>query len=234
MARMLRANSTVVDMPVASLTRQIPRRGAMTMKDDPRLISLGFTEERFPEGVHVCQIFSDDEERQDSLMRFILSGLQSGERTSCFSDKTTEPVIAEFFRIHGISFDEITASGAFMLAGSRDIYFQDNRFDPERMLDVMTRYYEDSVRQGYPAARVIGEMTPEIQQVPDGSRLLEYESKVSLLLRTHPVTAVCQYDARSFDGATIMDILKVHPFMVIRGSAVRNPFFIPPEEFLAH
>jgi PAS domain S-box-containing protein len=167
----------------------------MTMKDDPRLISLGFTEERFPVGVHVCQIFSDDEERQDSLMKFLLSGLQSGERTSCFSDKTTEHAIAELFRLHGISFDEITASGPFMLEGSRDIYLQDNRFDPERMLGVMTRYYEDSVRQGYPAARVIGEMPPEVQQVPDGSRLLEYESKVSVLLRTHPVTAVCKYDA---------------------------------------
>jgi hypothetical protein len=204
------------------------------MKEDHRLISLGFTEERFPAGVHICQIFSDDDERQDSLMKFLLSGLQSGERTSCFSDKTIEPVIAEFLRIHGISFDEVTASGSLMLAGSRDIYFQDNRFDPERMLGVMARYYEDSVRQGYPDARVIGEMTPEVQQVPNGSRLLEYESKISLLLRTHPVTAVCQYDARSFDGAAIMDILKVHPFMVIRGSVVRNPFFVPPEEFLAH
>ena len=86
---------------------------------------------------------------------------------------------------------------------------------------------------GFNGGRVIGEMTPEVQQVPGGERLLEYESRVSLLLRTHPVTSVCQYDARTFDGATIMDILKVHPLMVVRGSVVRNPFFIPPEEFLA-
>jgi len=30
-----------------------------------------------------------------------------------------------------------------------------------------------------------------------------------------------------------MEILKVHPLMVIRGSVVHNPFFINPEEFLA-
>ena len=76
-------------------------------------------------------------------------------------------------------------------------------------------------------------MTPEIERVPGGSRLLEYESKVSLLLKNCPVTAVCQYDARSFDGSTIMDILKVHPYMIVRGSVVNNPFFIPPEEYLA-
>ena len=30
----------------------------------------------------------------------------------------------------------------------------------------------------------------------------------------------------------IMDVLKVHPLMVVRGAVVRNPFFVPPEEFL--
>jgi len=196
-------------------------------------ISLGFTDEQFPAGVHVCQIFQDDDERQEALLRFLLSGLQAGERTSCFSDKATEPVVAEFLGRHGISCKEAEASGAFVLAPTREVYFQNDCFDPERMLGVLTKYHEDSVREGYPAARVIGEMTPMVQHVPGGSRLLEYESKVSLLLREHPVTAVCQYDARSFDGATIMDILKVHPLMVVRGSVVRNPFYIPPEEFLA-
>jgi len=118
------------------------------------------------------------------------------------------------------------------LAGTKDVYFENGSFDPERMLGVLRNYHEDSVSGGYPAARVIGEMAPMVQHVPGGNRLLEYEARVSILLRDHPVTAVCQYDARAFDGAVIMDILKVHPFMVVRGSVVHNPFFIPPEEFL--
>ena len=98
---------------------------------------------------------------------------------------------------------------------------------------MLKQYHEVSEVQGYTAARVIGEMLPEVQDMPGGDRLLEYESRVSQLLETHPVTAVCQYDARQFDGATIMDILKVHPWMVVRGSVVHNPFHIPPEEYLS-
>ena len=97
----------------------------------------------------------------------------------------------------------------------------------------MAQYHTDSVANGFPAARVIGEMTSEVQHVPGGSRLLEYESRVSLLLKEHPVTAVCQYDARAFDGATIMQVLKVHPLMIIRGTVLHNPFYTPPEEYLA-
>jgi hypothetical protein len=197
------------------------------------MISLGFTAERFPVGVHICQIFSDDDERQDALLAYLRSGLESGERTSCFSDKATVSDVAEHLAQHGLSYEERCTSGALTLAPTREVYFKNDRFDPERMLEVLTGYHEDSVRRGFPAARVIGEMTAEVQHVPGGSRLLEYESKVSLLLREHPVTCVCQYDARSFDGAMIMDVLKVHPLMVIRGAVVRNPFFIPPEEYLS-
>ncbi|MHB8834362.1 MAG: MEDS domain-containing protein [Candidatus Methylomirabilia bacterium] len=203
------------------------------MTPDHRTSSLGFAQQQFPAGIHVCQIFSTDEERQESLLKFILSGLQSGERTSCFSDKTTEAAIEEFLGNYGISSRAARDSGALTLAGTADVYFAGGCFDPDRMLGILTTYHEDSVTQGYPAARVMGEMMPNIQNVCGGERLLEYEARVSMLLRDHPVTAVCQYDARDFDGAVIMDILKVHPLMVIRGSVVHNPFFIPPEEFLA-
>ncbi len=196
-------------------------------------ISLGFTQQKFDPGVHVCHIFSDDDEREEALLDFLLSGVQAGERTSCFSEIVDEEMLAAFFGKNKIAYDDLKNSGSFTLSGAREVYFEGGKFDPERMLNVLARYYEESVEQNYPGARVIGEMSPEVQDVPGGNQLLEYESEVSLLQRTHPVTAVCQYDARLFDGSTIMDILKVHPFMVIRGSVVHNPFFIPPEEYLA-
>ena len=119
-----------------------------------------------------------------------------------------------------------------MLSGTRDVYFPDDRFDPDRMLGLLADFHRESVQAGYRAARVIGEMLPEVLELPGGERLLEYECRVTLLLREVPVTSVCQYDARTFDGATIMDVLKVHPQMVVRGAVINNPFYIPPEAFL--
>jgi hypothetical protein len=202
------------------------------MKDKSQSVSLGFTKQMFPPGVHVCQVFSEDDERQDSILHFILSGLQAKERTSCFSDKMTDQAIEEFLSHNGVSCQDAKRSGAFALTGAAEVYFKDHRFDPDQMLDLLREFYKESVGQGYTAMRVIGEMSPEVQHLPGGSRLLEYESRVSILLRDCPVTAVCQYDARLFDGAAIMDILKVHPLMVIRGSVVHNPFYIKPEDFL--
>jgi hypothetical protein len=113
------------------------------------------------------------------------------------------------------------------------VYFKENTFDPERLLDLLKEFYHSSQNTNLTGARVIGEMPPEITRIHGGSRLLEYESKVSILLRDNPITAVCQYDARLFDGATILDILKVHPYMIVRGTVVNNPFFVQPEEYLS-
>ena len=198
----------------------------------PPMISLGFTTDKVPAGTHLCQIFSDDDERNDSLLKFLLSGLQSKERVACFSEKVNEPTLSAFFSQNGISYSEMSQQGAFALSGTRNVYFEDGRFDPERMLNLLADFHQGSVQAGYTATRVIGEMLPEVQDIPGGERLLEYESKVTLLLRDVPVTSVCQYDANAFDGATIMDILKVHPHMVVRGAVIKNPFYIRPEEFL--
>lgn len=195
-------------------------------------VSLGFTDEKVPVGTHMCLVFTKEEDRVESLLKFLLSGLKENERAACFSGKLTEESLREYLAENNISYDERKAQKAIMLSGTSEIYFQDGRFDPERMLNTLTAYYNESREMGFPASRVIGEMIPEVKQVPGGERLLEYESRVSMLLRDHPITTVCQYDARAFDGATIMEVLKVHPKMIINGSVINNPFFIEPEDYL--
>lgn len=195
-------------------------------------IALGFTKEKVPVGTHMCLIFTSEEERRDSLLNFLLSGALDDERELCFSDNITEEELRSMFAENNLSYDEIKEKKAITVADASAVYFQNGVFDPERMLNLLTKYYSESLEMGFPASRVIGEMTPKIETVPGGERLLEYESRVSLLLEDHPVTTVCQYDAGQFDGATIMEVLKVHPKMIVNGMVVQNPFFIEPRDYL--
>lgn len=203
------------------------------MDNKKKKINLGFTSQQFEQGVHICQIYSDDEERHGALVNYIISGLNAGESTACFTENETEITLKDYFEKNGYSYHEVINDGEFTLSKTAEVYFENGTFEPERMLKLIKEFYEKSASQNRTGARVIGEMIPEIEHIPGGSRLLEYESKISILLRKYPVTAVCQYDARKFDGATIMDILKVHPYMIVRGSVIHNPFFIQPEEYLS-
>jgi hypothetical protein len=82
-------------------------------------------------------------------------------------------------------------------------------------------------------ARATGE-TSWSREVPGGELIVEYEAKLNTLLLDLPVTALCQYDVHRFDGATILDILRVHPLMLIAGQVVANPYYVGHEQFLGH
>lgn len=200
---------------------------------ESRVIDLGFGEAFLPPGTHLCHIYGDANERDEALLRFLSQGLRNGETTACFSDNLGADAAAAWLARDGLSLSDEREAGHLSFASARGVYFADGRFDPERMLDLLATFHDNAVRAGRPGARVIGEMSAEIGRVPGGSRLLEYEAMVNRLLRERPVTAVCQYDGHAFDGATIMDVLAIHPMLAVRGTIIHNPFFVRPEELLS-
>ena len=195
-------------------------------------VNLGFAEVEIPLGTHICQIFNDDDERNDALLQFLLSGLKAREKNACFSENLDEVQLRQLLAEHGIDLEQAKASNDLTTAGTSEVYFHQGKFDPERILQLLAEFQSGAEKAGYSAARVIGEMTPQIHEVPGGSRLFEYEARVNQLLEQHPVTAFCQYDARAFDGATIMDVMRVHPMMLVRGNLVHNPFYVPAQDIV--
>ncbi|MGM0444524.1 MAG: MEDS domain-containing protein [Fibrobacterota bacterium] len=196
------------------------------------MTSLGFARDKVPVGTHICLVYTTEEERCDTMLKFLLSGITGDEKSSCFSEKLSEETLRTYLREQGISYDERKSADLIRLCGTSEVYFQDGRFDPERMLNNISAFYAAGEQEGR-HSRIIGEMTEEILRTPGGERLMEYESRVTLLVREKPVTTICQYDASAFDGAMIMEILRVHPQMIVNGTVVNNPFFIEPEVYLA-
>jgi hypothetical protein len=201
-------------------------------KSNGSKINLGFADEKFPSGTHICQLYSKDSDREEALLQFLNSGLSDNERVACFSDKSNDSFISEFLTQKGHDCEAFKETSQLAISPVEPIYFKDNSFSPEVMLETLKAFQEDSVKEGQTAARVIGDMHPKITTIKGGDRLMEYEAKVCLLLETHPITAVCQYDIDAFDGTTIMNVLKVHPLMVVNGAVVRNPFFVAAKDIL--
>jgi len=204
------------------------------MNHDSQNVSLGFTDEQIPMGTHMCLIFTKEEERVSSLLKFLQSGLENNERCACFSERVSEEDIRSYLEENNIAFNECIDNETITISKTNEVYFPQNSFEPERMLSLLEALYDESSKLGYRGCRVIGEMESKIERIPGGERLLEYESKVSLLVKEKPITTICQYDANMFSGSIIMEILKVHPKMIVNGAVVRNPYYIEPEEYLAH
>ena len=207
------------------------------MGEERGLRKLGFTKEAFPEGTHVCHIFSGDEERSVALNAFLLAGFQGGERTGCFlSDKKEPAGLRALLKEHDLDLEALQAENRFLLLESGEVYFKDGhfdgRFDPGQPLGLFTRIREASLKAGR-NVRMMGEMSPALGRLEGGQPLVRYEQALSLLLQQKNLTIVCQYEAAAFHGGVIMDVLKVHPMMVVGAEVFHNPFYVPPNGSLS-
>jgi hypothetical protein len=196
-----------------------------------RDISLGFTKDRFPEGRHIVYIYNDDLERKKTLAKFLQTGLINNEKVLYLvNDISTDEMRKELIEL-GVDIDN--KQNDFDLTEGHYTYCPDNYFSGEFMLDLVGKYYDNAINEGYAGARGAGEMSWALEEgrasIPD---LLEYEAKLNIILKEHPLTTVCQYDTRKFNGEIIMDMLTVHPMAVVRGQLVKNPYYIEPEVFL--
>jgi hypothetical protein len=107
----------------------------------------------------------------------------------------------------------------------RETYFPNGSFEPDAMLARLRASYEEAIAAGHAGARFAGEMTWALRGIPGSDRIIECESRINDLVKEAPMTVMCQYDLRQFDGATMFDVLSVHPIMIVGGHILRNPFY---------
>lgn len=201
------------------------------MHPERRKISLGFTGERFSEGLHICYIFRDESERRRVMAQYLKSGLESGEKVLYLVDTMSPGDFLESMEEMGIH--PPNRGKDFIVSEALPVYCPDGHFSTPDMLNVVGEFYQDALKEGYTGARGTGEMSWALVEGSVRKQdLMEYEARLNQVLKVFPYTTCCQYDARRFDGGVIMDVLSVHPMMIVRGQVVRNPYYIAPELFL--
>ena len=195
------------------------------MSHETKSISVGFCPEHFEQGTHMCLVFRDEADRRKIVSRFVESGIAESERVYYFADTVKPTEVVGWLESLDVDVSDAVAASELTVAEALATYCPDGTFDPDRMLDTLKAAYSSSVDGGYPASRVTGEMSWALRGVPGAEHLIEYEAAINDVVKTHPITAMCQYDANRFDGQVIFQALQVHPYMVMNGQLVRNPYY---------
>lgn len=185
-------------------------------KNQREMIDMGFVEEEFPRGTHLCMIFNDERERQKSIFKFLAAGLTANEKVDYLVDTKTPQEFMDAF-LENIDEDLKKSERLRNL----NLWVAENIYCPH-----------GNREKGFSNARASGEMTWALKGIPGSDRLMEYEALINELVVTHPITAVCQYDTNCFDGKTIFDVLRVHPMVISHGQIIQNPFYMKPQDFL--
>jgi hypothetical protein len=206
-----------------------------TEQNHGEAVALGIPDIWLTPGDHICAFYRGLAERDEILIPYLREGLRAGHKCICVVD-ATEPdsVIASLSADDELSLRKCLAHQQIDVLTSRQTYLESGKFSVEAMLEFWDGRVSSALRAGeFTFARVVGEMTWTLKDLPGVDEFLQYESELNRWPDRYPQVVLCLYDLERFSGEIMMDILKTHPKVLVGGIIMENPYFLAPDEFLA-
>jgi hypothetical protein len=183
---------------------------------------------------HIAAFFRSREEQYEVLRSYIKDGIDAGEKTVHICDPNLKHDHLQHLERMGVPISDCTRTGQLEVLGWNDAYLKEGRFDSDTMTALLEELVTTSRAEGFSRVRMMGHMEWMLEERPGVTleRVLEYESRVNHLLNRLEQPAICVYDLNRFDGATVLDVLRTHPYAIIDGVLRENSLYVPPEELL--
>ena len=192
---------------------------------------ISFAGSELGEARHVCAFFNSDDEKYRVLLPFIKDGFDCGDKAVHVVSPDQRDDHLQRLAAVGIDPMATERSGQFELRTNTETYLRDGHFDPDRLLEVFEQLASATAKDGFRLGRIVCHMDWAAGG-PNIDNLVEFEARVNHVWSHHDDAVICVYDLAKFGGSTVVDIMRTHPMIIIGGILQRNPFFVPPEEFL--
>jgi hypothetical protein len=193
---------------------------------------IAFAGSQLAETRHVCAFFHSEEEEYRVLLPFIKDGFACGHKAIHVVNAHQRS--EHMKRLVGAGIDPVAAerSGQLELRTNAETYLHDGQFNKDRMLHAFEQIASGNATGGFPLSRIVCRMDWAAEGKSYTDDLIEFESRVNHVWEHHDDAVICTYHLGQFGGDTVIDIMRTHPMIIIGGILQRNPFFIPPGEFL--
>ncbi|MDA9491199.1 MEDS domain-containing protein [Bradyrhizobium sp. CCBAU 11361] len=183
---------------------------------------------------HACAFFNSDDEEQAILAPFAKDGLAANDRLVQIINNQQQDDRVRRLKAEGIDVDAATARGQLEMRPWEQAYLSGgNGFDQDAMLALIQDVLKEGRSSGFGMTRLWANMEWALEDLPGVEKIVEYETRLNHVLPKYDDVVVCTYDLNKFSAATVMDILRTHPQVIVGGVLQQNPFFVPPDQFLA-
>jgi hypothetical protein len=180
---------------------------------------------------HVCAFFNSDDEKYRVLLPFIKDGFGSGDKAIHVVSPNQRCDHLKRLFAAGIDPAAAQQNGQLELRMNNDVYLREGRFDQDRMLEAFEQI-AGGPKGGFRLNRIVCHMDWATEGRSYIDDLIEFESRVNDVWCRHDDAVICVYDLSKFGGDTVIDMVRTHPIIIIGGILQKNPFYVPPKDFL--
>jgi hypothetical protein len=129
--------------------------------------------------------------------------------------------------------ERYVASTQLVVRTSQDPLLAVEDFSIERLIEFWDATVLSALQDGYPFVRLGAEAAWWMPQVPGMPEFIRYETELNRYAAQHAQSILCLYDLTRYGAGVIVDLLRVHPIILLSGLVLENPYYLPPDELLA-
>jgi transcriptional repressor of dcmA and dcmR len=154
-------------------------------------------------GSHLGSFYTTDAGRLRLGLPFLRDGIQSGQACVLFAPPAAREQYVEGLRREGVDVAAAVRNGLLTMLSVSPL-------SAEQFIALLEGLFIDITRQRPGPFRFLGEPVAGLAAVQSVQAFLSFEHQCGALVKRFPVVMLCAYDAREFDGQTIIDCLKLH------------------------
>jgi DcmR-like sensory protein len=181
---------------------------------------------------HVRAFFHSREDEYEVMLPFMKEGIDAGDRAVYILDKHQRTERLQRLADTGVDTARIEESGQLEVRPWEDAHLKGGRFDQHAMIALLENVAKVGTSRGTRITRLWANMEWVVTNFPEAYDIIEYESRVNRTLLDYDMATICVYDLTKFSASIVMDILRTHPQVIVGGILQKNPFYVPPEDFL--
>lgn len=145
-------------------------------------------------GDHACWAYASRRAFTETAAHCLEEGARRGERLLYVGTRATEGLLDDLAGLAGR--DELLESGRLTVHHVDAVYDTSTPLEHDEQVESFRAATREAEAEGYPAVRVVADVTPLAASSGDLRRMAAYELAVDAMIATHPMTALCAYDER--------------------------------------
>jgi excisionase family DNA binding protein len=154
-------------------------------------------------GSHLGSYYSTDAGRLRLGLPFLRDGIRSGQACVLFAVPAVREHYLRALRRETVDVDGAERDGLLTMLPNHPLV-------PEEFIAQLERVLIDVARRQPGPFRFLGETVAGLSSVQSVKAFLILEQQLGALAKRFPMVMLCAYDAREFEGLTILESLKLH------------------------
>ncbi|MGC5022520.1 MEDS domain-containing protein [Micromonospora sp. DT47] len=158
---------------------------------------------------HVCWTFDDLAVFDARAQRFLLAGLDAGERVLYVTAEPEDVAVARWRAVPRLR--EALRAGAAEVVSVPGTYGEEYVVDPATQVATYAALTDAALADGHTGLRVAADATTLVVTAEQRDAFTRYEHLVDRFMRVRPMSAACGYDRRVLDDRAIEELACLHP-----------------------